>query len=299
MPILWPILWQYVLKNYLRTFALCICSFVAILLVLRFQEIALFASSGASLKHTLLFTFFQIPYILPIAIPVSSLIACLLLMQTMSHSQELTALRACGIPMRQIAYPLLLAAFFLSICNFTLTSEVTPLTRTLAKNLLYRIASANPLIVLQKDSAIELKTMDFDLKHLDVGKKAEDLICIFKQSSTGRLGLITAKELSVDQEHLYGKDLSVLSSADPQLDTYDHLIIENQKEMQIKKSSVTSHLLDTEWFTKEDLLCLKEVLLQCQQEERSVKPYLEILRRISLGFTPFTFTLIGLSFGMQ
>ena len=66
-----PIIWRYLLRSYFQVLALSVSSFIAILLVLRFQEIARFASSGTAQLKVLLFTLLQIPYILPIAIPVS------------------------------------------------------------------------------------------------------------------------------------------------------------------------------------------------------------------------------------
>src|SRR3989338_5815947 len=104
-----PILWRYLLRNYFQVFGLCVSSFVAILLVLRFQEIAHYASSGMGKSFILLFTLLQVPYILPIAIPVSCLIAAILLLQRLSYAQELTAFRACGLGLKPILAPLIYA----------------------------------------------------------------------------------------------------------------------------------------------------------------------------------------------
>jgi lipopolysaccharide export system permease protein len=296
-----PILWKYLVRNYFQFFFLCVSSFVAILLIIRFQDIALFASSGAKIHQIGLFTLYQIPYILPIAIPISSLIACMILFQRMSASLEITAFRAAGISLKTLIYPLLLFATLLSVINFTIISELTPLTRTLAKDLIYRIASSNPLIVMQKDSALDLKTFDFDLKNLDLGKKAEEVICIMRQNSSDRIGLFTAKELSIDEEFINGKGLSILSSVDPGFDSFDHLVIENQEKIQLSKPFITNYLFSTEWFSKDDLLSFKEVLQKCLEKKQFFrsKPVLELVRRSCLGLCAFTFTLIGISFGLD
>ena len=107
---------------------------ISTLLVLRFQEIARFATSGASIKSVALFTLLQIPYILPIAIPVSCLIAALLLFQSLSLGQELTALRTSGFGLKAIATPILFAGFFLTLVNFTVTSEMAPRCRGQSEN---------------------------------------------------------------------------------------------------------------------------------------------------------------------
>ncbi|MBS0626775.1 MAG: LptF/LptG family permease, partial [Verrucomicrobia bacterium] len=123
-----PILWKYLLRSYFQFLFLCVSAFIAVLLVIRFQDIALFASSGAHISYIGLFSLYQIPYILPLAIPISCLIASMILFQRMSASLELTALRACGIALSPIAYPLLLSALVLSLINFTIVSEITPIT---------------------------------------------------------------------------------------------------------------------------------------------------------------------------
>ena len=106
-----PIIWRYLLRSYFQVLALCVSGFIAVLLVLRFSEIARFASSGLRKLKVLLFTLYQIPYILPIAVPVSCLIASILLFQRLSHTHELTAFRTCGLGLKPIIYPLIYAVF--------------------------------------------------------------------------------------------------------------------------------------------------------------------------------------------
>ncbi len=296
-----PILWKHLLKGYLKLFFLCVSAFVSILLVVRFQEIALFASSGAKLYQIGLFSLYQIPYILPIAIPISCLLAAMILFQKMSLHLEITALRACGLSIWALAYPLLLISCILSLVNFTITSEMTPLARTFAKKLIYQIAGNNPLMVLQKDSTVGLKSFEFDLKNLIPRKKAEEVICIMRQESQKRISLFTAKELSIDSESIYGNSLCFVSSVDPNFPSYDHLLIENQEAMQISKNTITSHLFNTDWFAKDDLLTLNEVLKKHRLEKNpmSSKTGIDLIRRFYLGLCPFTFTLIGIAFGIN
>ena len=78
-----PLLWRYLLNNYLKVFALCVMSFIAILLTLRLSEIAYFATLGPQAMHIVWFILQQIPFVLPIAFPVSALIASVILMQTL------------------------------------------------------------------------------------------------------------------------------------------------------------------------------------------------------------------------
>src|ERR1700722_5509245 len=171
-----PILWRYVLRHFFQVFFLCVGSFIGILLVLRFQEIARFAASGAPKLKILLFMLLQIPYILPMAIPISCLIASMLLLQKWSHLHELTALRACGLGLKPIITPLLFAGVALSAINFVIVREFTPRCRGMTKTLVYEMAAANPLFLLQKESLLKLKHVFIDMKVLKASKFAQNVV---------------------------------------------------------------------------------------------------------------------------
>ena len=192
-----PIIWRYLLRSYFQVLLLCVSTFISVLIVLRFQEIAQFATSGAPKLTILLFALLQIPYILPIAIPVSCLIAAMLLFQRLSLSHELTALRTCGFGLKAIATPLFFAGFFLTLINFTIASELAPRCRGMSKQLVYEIASSNPLFLLQKESLLKLKNAYFDIGVLRAGKYAEDVLIAIKNSSNEKITLMSAKELTL------------------------------------------------------------------------------------------------------
>src|SRR4051812_4375873 len=115
-----PILWRYAIFSYLRYFVLSVGTFIAVLLVLRFKEIARFAALTANWAKAGVFTLYQIPFILPMAIPLSALIASFLMVERMSSSHELTALRAARVSLKTILTPLWITGCFLSALNFAI-----------------------------------------------------------------------------------------------------------------------------------------------------------------------------------
>lgn len=300
-----PILWRYLLKNYLQVFVLCVGSFIAVLLVTRFQEIARFAISGAGTLPVLLFGLYQIPYVLPIAIPISCLIASMLLYQRLSHTHELTALRSAGFSLYSLIFPVLLVSALLSIVNFSIASEITPLCRTLSRELIYQVTAKNPLFLLQKETLVRLKNTYIDMKALKSGKKAEDVIFVVNNASSKRLGLMVAQELFLDGDMLTGKNVALISCVDsknPAL--FDHLIIENQKAMRTKASNLAQFVQNYEWYSNLDYYPLRMIRAKESVERGelffpSPRALMEISRRASLGLAAFTFTLIGLAFGME
>ncbi len=299
-----PILWRYLLRSYFQTFLLCVCAFISVLIVLRFQEIARFATSGAPKLTTLFIALLQIPYILPIAIPVSCLIATLLLFQRLSHAHELTALRACSFGLKTLTTPLLYAGF-LTLVNFTIASELSPFCKSLSKQLIFEVASSNPLFILQRDSLVKFKGAYYNIGRLKDNTNAEDVLFVTKNSSTNRMTLMCAKELKIEKDLLLGKQVAFISSVDTKRQTpgFDHLIIENQGEMQTKSASLSQFLQTVDWKASCEYLPLRGILAAGFAKEEGFAlnkgALIEIFRRISIGLAAFTFTVVGLGFGIQ
>lgn len=299
------ILWRYLLRNYFQVLILCVSAFIGVLIVLRFQEIARFATSGASLWKVSLFALFQIPYILPIAFPVSCLIAAILLFQRLSHTHELTAFRTCGLSLRTILTPLLFAGFFLSLVNFTIASEISPRCRGMSKALIVEIAARNPLFFLQKESLLKLKNAYYDIGVLKANKHAEDVLLAIKNNSSGRITLMSAKELTLNGELLNGKQVAFISSVDPKKEGggFDHLVIENQQEMNTEAANLSQFVKNVDWSESYEYMPLRKMLaheiVEKKTEHLSKSAQVEIARRISIALAAFTFTFIGISFGMQ
>jgi lipopolysaccharide export system permease protein len=299
-----PLIWRYLLRSYFQTLGLCVSGFIGVLLVMRFQEIARFASSGAPKLTIFLFTLYLIPLILGYAIPISCLIAAILLFQKLSHSHELTALRAAGLGIKPIIYPLILAGFLLSLINFTIMCEISPRARTLSKELIYESTALNPLVLLQKDTMIKLKDVAIDMKSLEAGRRAKDVIAIINNRSNGRLGLMIAKELSLEKETLSGKEVSLISSVDANKEGiyFDHLVIENQRTMSTHAANLSRFIQNADWLTNDDYLNLRMLLAKETLQFKGGgihRTHEEIVRRFSISFAAFTFTLIGIAFGME
>ncbi|PWU13167.1 MAG: hypothetical protein C5B45_06555 [Chlamydiae bacterium] len=298
-----PILWRYLLRNYFQVFFLCVSAFISVLLVLRFQEIARFITSEASFSKIALFSLYQIPYILPIAIPISCLISSLLLFQKLSYHQEITALRTIGLSLQNLVIPILSSGFLLVLLNATIAFELAPICRSKARLLIYETVTSNPLFILQKQSPVKLKNMYIDLQVSRGAKSAEDIIVALKNSSNNRLCLFSFKNLSLVDEELEGNTISYISSFDSKKEYgFDHLMIENQDHMKIKAIQLGQFMQHTNWLSHHDYLTLRMLLAKKSLEAHPKMPkkiLIEIVKRISIAFAAFTFTLIGTCLGLQ
>jgi lipopolysaccharide export system permease protein len=296
-----PILWRYLIKSYLKVFSLSVCSFIAILLVSRFKDMARFtALSGDGLK-TALFALYQIPLILPLALPISALIASLLLFQRLSHSHELTALRASGVSLSTLFAPVLITSLFLSLANFSLCSSISPYCRRETKTLLYRETSANPLLLLQRQNLIKTKGTYL---HMDVkkeGKSADNFILVAHNESNQRLTLLMAKHLKIAKETLVGLDVAMISHLFSEKgDAFEPLILENQSSVSTSAPVLSTVLKKNRPHLDVPSLSLKMLKMRAlESKKKALASHVEILRRITLALATFSFTFLGAAFGYE
>jgi lipopolysaccharide export system permease protein len=295
-----PIVWRYLLQSYLKVLFLSIWSFIAILLVSRFKEITQFAALSFDGWKTLLFALYQIPLILPLAIPISALIAALLLFQRLSRSYELTALRASGVSLSTLFTPLLAASLLLSLANFSLCASVAPYCRRETKILLYQETSTNPLLLLQRQNLIKIKNAYMNMNVKKEGKSADDFILIAYNEGNHRLTLLSAKHLKISKEDLLGYDVAIISHLSDKEDGFDPLIIENQASMSTAAPVLSSTLKKNKPRLDVNALDLKMLRLRAQAtNKQALGAYVEILRRTTLALAAFSFTFLGAVFGYE
>jgi len=298
------ILWRYLLKNYFQVFFLCVIGFISILLITRVQEIARLVALTSQLDIICLFTLCQIPYILPIAIPISGLISAILLLQRLSYTQELTAFRSLGLSVKALSTPILMAAFLLSCINFVITAEVTPRCRLYSHNLIQNVTTINPLFLMKKSKLLKLQDSYVDMKMTQLGKEAKDIIFAVKNQSNERLSLIIAKKLVVENNLMTGNDVTLISNvAQTSQELYDHLIIENQVTMSTSASSLSSLMQRATHKLGFEHLPLTNILSTFSDPTAKPKTLkraqFELCRRLFFPCITFAFTLLGLSLGMQ
>ncbi|CAM0117037.1 LptF/LptG family permease [Rhabdochlamydiaceae symbiont of Dictyostelium giganteum] len=298
-----PILWRFLLKNYFQAFCLSLVSFIAAVFVMRFKDIAEFAAMSSDPWSITLFGLYQLPYILPLIIPIASVIAATLLFQKLSDYHELHALRACGFSLRQLLAPILLGASFLSLVSFIVVGEIGPRSRLWSKQLTYHVTSSNPFAILNKMTETKLSNAYMDVGLMRGGKEGKDVLFVFTHPSSKRLSVMTAKKLQLSKDQLIGERISIISSApSSKVEGFDHLVIENEAKMTTKANALSHLFQDQEWSHKPEYLPLKTLLIGISLEEDHpwTNPYtLELVRRCALALTPVAFSLLGAAFGMQ
>lgn len=315
-----PILWRYLLKQYLKVFLLTTTSFVLILFVTRFKEIAKMVALTPEPKYIFLFMLNIVPFILPIAIPIACLLSAILLYHKLSSSHELTAMRSCGCSLFTLTFPVLATATLLSFANFLVVSELTTHSQLYSKKLINDLISKNPFYLIENRGKLKLRDFYVDMMIEERGKEASNLFLVAPNKSDTHLNLISIEKLSLVDDHIEAPTVNIITSIpDKDNNGYDHLIIENEKNISTSAKDLTkmlknSHLrLYSNHFSlpfliisnqklKQDLIAAKHSGEKSQVKK--IKKQIthntsEIIMRTSIGIAAFTFTLLGASFSID
>jgi lipopolysaccharide export system permease protein len=317
-----PIIWRYLISHFLSISTATVLAFIAILLTMRLDEIAHYASLGAPLGGLLIFIFHQMFYILPIAIPLSCLIASFILIQRLSKTHELTALRSGCFSFKDILTPLLITAAFLSLLNFWVISELSTNSHLQTNLLKSELRSVNPLLLLHNRNLMRMKGYYLDsLGPSRMGEYATDVILALPSKHQQRLNLFIAKKVSSTHSTFNGQTVTLInSSKNKNEEGFDDLLIENIENTVNQVKDFSQILQKKVWTINNDYLQLPLLLIRAQEQRTALqegkankigkseikrlrgqlnRSLSEITKRLSIAFAVFTFTLMGTAFGIS
>ncbi|MCB1134710.1 MAG: LptF/LptG family permease, partial [Chlamydiia bacterium] len=259
--------------------------------------------------------------ILPIALPIASVVAAILLYQRLSTTHEITALRASGMSLGQIVGPVLLASIYLTIGNLYLISEVATASHLETRRMEHKIKTLSPMVLLQHRQLLRHRGAYIDVLGTQDAHRAESVIVAASNRSQGRTNLGIIKELSYENDTLRTVNASLITSMpSDEEDSFDHLLIENIGHTETPALAFTQQMKNEGWRLSHDHLNMSLLLVRLMKEREALykaidagidgkeldllnravsRCYSEISRRFSLAFALFSFTLMGISFGID
>lgn len=104
---------------------------------------------GASAAVLARYLALSVPYILQYTLPMSVMTATLLLFTRLSLDGEITAMKACGLSLWQIAAPVILIGVIATATSFVITQWVSPRSRLAQRMLLPQIGGEDPIQLLE------------------------------------------------------------------------------------------------------------------------------------------------------
>ncbi len=120
---------RYILQQFGKNILMIVAGFISIYLLIDFfEKIDNFMEKGKSMGLVIRFFALSIPFILEQMGPVCILLAGVVTLGVLNHSNELIALKACGIPLRKITAPIIGAAVACTILLLSMSQFVLPRT---------------------------------------------------------------------------------------------------------------------------------------------------------------------------
>lgn len=291
-----PVLWRLLLSWYLKLFALGSASLLCLLMATRLHDIAALGALGMSAQTWGFYALCQIPSILPLVVAFSAFIAPLLMGRFLLKGPELTALAACRIRLREIIYPIMTAAICLSLLNFYFVSELATAAHLTSRQIILQLQKTSPLALLKQPHLIDRGHFAAFSQSSKEGL-AEGFVFVFYQAKQGRLSLIKAEEIGLEDTNILARNAVLIGTKKGK--EGESLWIEN---IGVTKASgdLFSWLGGGQKRLSPDHLSLK--LLSSAQIEslpKQKKQYTsELGRRIAFALAPFSLSLLGLAYAL-
>ncbi|HXV79509.1 MAG TPA: LPS export ABC transporter permease LptF [Candidatus Binatia bacterium] len=297
---------RYLISEILPPFFFGLLVFTFVLLIARILRlIELVITRGVPLIQTAKLFSLILPTFLELTVPMAFLLAILLGLGRLSSDQELLAMKASGVSPRQILWPLGLIALIIAIVTWVLTLMARPAANLALKKELYNIAKN------RVGTALKEKVFNDDFPNILI--YVEEII---PPGSTAQGVLIVDKRNRVRDVIILGK--VALISTDEETNTlglklFDGSIYETERDRP-GFSQTRFHIYDFKLGLDELISPAKmkdagpkEMSLghllgviqeKANQEEKAIPERMELHQRISFGFAPFVFCLLGVSLAL-
>ncbi|MDD2464394.1 MAG: LptF/LptG family permease [Desulfobulbus sp.] len=130
------LLYRYILANFIRNLGMIMAGFISLYILIDFfEKIDNFMEKGKSLSLVAHFFAANIPFIIDLMSPVCILLSGVVTLGVLNHSNELIALKACGIPLKKITRPIIGAAMACILIFLAMAQVVLPKTVSLTNEI--------------------------------------------------------------------------------------------------------------------------------------------------------------------
>jgi LPS export ABC transporter permease LptF/LPS export ABC transporter permease LptG len=134
------ILDRYVIRKYLLIFSFVVVSMILVLAIVTFfDRINSVYEHNKPISDLLAFIWFKIPEFMQYILPVTALTASLLCLGLLAKSNEITAMKACGISIFRTIVPILVLAGLISFCSFYIQEHIQPYSNKKAEQIWNKI----------------------------------------------------------------------------------------------------------------------------------------------------------------
>ncbi|MDY6823057.1 MAG: LPS export ABC transporter permease LptF [Thermodesulfobacteriota bacterium] len=179
---------RYIIAQCLPYFGISVAVFTFVFLTHQLLDIMNFiVNYNIGFKSVILMIGFSIPYFLVFVIPISTMMAVLLVFLGMSDNNEIVALKSSGISVYRLLFPVFI--FCLCTCLFTAFMSIWALPRgkTAFKSMAMEIVTSSPDLGIE-EREFNSNFQDMTLYVGEFDKKNRVLSDIFIEDQSGRQG---------------------------------------------------------------------------------------------------------------
>ncbi len=307
---------HHLLREFIRGFLLTVTVLTLVMYVGATVQAIDYMSRGISGTLILRIFALNVPFTLSFVIPVSVLTTVLLQFGRLSADGEITALKACGVSLWQIAAPIVLCALLLSALCLFINAEIAPRSHYLRYKMLRELGEVNPLALLEEGRFIS----DFPGVKIYVGTKSgarlEDIV-LYQFGEAGARAEIRARVGQVTCD--FNRQVMNIRLDQARLTEYDQRDpnnLANARTLTAESYPVTldlRNLLNKGTFIKKPASLSLDELLRAIQNVRQTFPDLlepgvprmriklavEASKRLALALSCFSFAMLGIPLGIR
>lgn len=300
-------LFRYLVAEVLPPFFFGLLTFTLILLIARILKmIELVVTRGVPLLQIGRLFWLILPTFLEMTVPMAFLLAILLGLGRLSNDQELLAMKASGVSPWQILWPIASFALIISVVTLFLTLFGRPAANLALKKELYSIAKT------RVTTALKEKVFNDDFPKILI--YVEEIV---PPGNTAQGILIVDKRDKVREAIVLGKVARINTDEETNslgLRLFDGSIYEREKnrpgfsqtrfniyDFKLDLDELVGPVREKETGPKETPL--SDLLSAIQAKENLAAPAtaerMELHQRISFGFVPFVFCLLGVALALM
>ncbi|HLF18751.1 MAG TPA: LptF/LptG family permease [Candidatus Omnitrophota bacterium] len=291
------ILRTYILRETFIPFLLALCVLTCVFLLGNLVKLTdMVINKGVGLSTIGKIFILYVPMLLGYTLPIASLIAVITTFSQLSSDNEILAMRACGIHLGRLLFPLFIVGIILSLTLIILNERLIPYAHYQQRNILKNLGKDNPTAFLEPGVFIDAFGDQILFIHRIQGNKMYN-VTIYQPQANRPTRTIVAKEGEFTP--VPGEDQIKLKLIDGTSDEPDLTNPENFYKLNFRTYFMT---LD---FTKEKITAHKKPksmsLDELSQEiERLQSLFIdpgslvtEYWRKIASSFSPLFFILLG------
>ncbi|MEO8664186.1 MAG: LptF/LptG family permease [Ignavibacteria bacterium] len=186
---------RYILKSHIGPFVFALTT-VIFLFLFQFliKSLDQFVGKGLSIWLIIQLITLNLAWMLTLAVPMAMLVASLMAFGSLSSTNEITIMKASGLSLKRLMFPLILASFVMFYLMIRFNNDVLPEANHQARVLLYDISKTKPTFILEPGKfSNDLQGVQILVKKTFPNSNNIEGVYIYDYSNPESKNLLTAK----------------------------------------------------------------------------------------------------------